>query len=152
MAAEPTPIGRQKFEPVYTCTDWYDGPRGGIAEFCGESHLFQSDFTDLSADDPDTFLLMPLGPDVVRLAREDWDIWRRWESAFYLGHTTKDTHPALPEDRARQEEVSRLLDGKLVADPARSTRARAEFRPRSEAVWSGHGMAPLKVRWTPLAP
>jgi len=35
-----------KFEIVYTCTDWYDGPRGGIADYQDVPHLFESEFGD----------------------------------------------------------------------------------------------------------
>jgi hypothetical protein len=32
----------QKFEKVYTVTDFYDGPRGGIANFRGHPHVYES--------------------------------------------------------------------------------------------------------------
>jgi hypothetical protein len=85
------------YEICHTVTDWYDGPRGGIADFCSKPHLFQSNFIDSAPDDAtEVFLLVPLDPDVVQLALEDWCIWRRWETAFYSNTATQATHPALP--------------------------------------------------------
>lgn len=61
----------------------------------------------------DTFLLMPIDQETFALALEDWAIWRRWETAFQLGKTTQETHPALLEDKSRHEELKRLLKGRL---------------------------------------
>jgi len=97
--------------------------------------------------DADTFLLMPIDPEVFSLALEDWAIWRRWESAFYQGNANRETHPALPEDRQRHEELKRLLEVRLVLDPTRAIRAKAEFQVRHDSEWNGHGSNPLEVRW-----
>jgi hypothetical protein len=135
------------FEVVYTLTDWYDGPRRGITDHHGQPHLFESEWRDGENLDADTFLLMPIDPDTFSLALEDWVIWCRWETAFHQGKATRDTHPALPEDRSRHEELERLLEGRLVVDPARAVRKRAEFRVRGDPDWSGYGWPPLEVRW-----
>lgn len=135
------------FEIVHTLPDWYDGPRRGIADCNGTPHLFESEWTDIQGVDEDTFLLVPVPPDVFQLALEDWAIWLRWETAFHNGLTTKETHPALPEDRPRHEELSQLLEGRLVVDPSHAKRKRAEFRFRSDSNWSGYGWRPLEVRW-----
>jgi hypothetical protein len=34
------------FERVHTMTDYYDGPRGGIADFRGTPHLYESEWRD----------------------------------------------------------------------------------------------------------
>ena len=36
---------------------------------------------------------------------------------FNEGETTQETHPVLPEDRDRHNQLKQLLDGKLVIDP-----------------------------------
>jgi len=72
--------GSAVFEVVHTLTDWYDGPRRGIANYHGQPHLFESEWGDGEYLDADTFLLMPIDPDTFSLALEDWAIWRRWES------------------------------------------------------------------------
>ncbi len=135
------------FEGVHTLPDWYDGPRGGIADYLGRPHQFESEWRDGEDLNADTFLLSPVDSDAFALALEDWAIWRRWETAFYQGVATQETHPALPEDRPRHEELVRRLDGRLVIDPAGAIRKSAEFRAREHPNWSGLGMRPLEVRW-----
>lgn len=34
------------FETVHILTDWYDGPRRGIADYRGRPHLFESEWSD----------------------------------------------------------------------------------------------------------
>jgi hypothetical protein len=70
------------FETVYTVTDWYDGPREGIADFNGMPHLYQWQFDNAKDDWADTLLLTPVDEETFRLALEDWAIWVRWEQAF----------------------------------------------------------------------
>jgi hypothetical protein len=137
------------YEIVYTETDFWDGPRKGIANFSGEPHLYESQFDESEENNwRDTFLLMPIDPETFEFAVEEWQIWRRWETAFYSGQTPKETHPALPEDRARYEEIAPLLERQLKVDSARAVRATAEFRRREDPTWNGKGWAPLEVRWT----
>lgn len=138
------------FETVHTVTDWRDGPRRGVADFRGRPHLFESQWGDGEDLDEDSFLLTPVDAATLALALEDWAIWRRWETAFERGETTTETHPALPEDRARHEELERLLNDRLTTEPARAVRARAEFRARHDPNWSGHGWRPLAACWTEL--
>jgi hypothetical protein len=134
------------FEVVYT-HDWYDGPRQGVADLQGMPHFFQSEWRDGEGSDADSFLLTPIDPDTLALVLEDWDIWRRWETAFHQGTATQATHPALAEERSRHEELKRLLDGRLVVDPVRAVRKEAEFRNRNDPGWSGYGWHPLEVCW-----
>jgi hypothetical protein len=135
------------FEVVYTCPEWYDGPRCGIADYQGEPHLFLSEWADGKDMDAVTFLLSPVTPDVFRLAIEDWAIWRRWETAYCKGQADQNTHPALPHERARHEELQALLNGRLEVDQAWAIRKHAEFRVRADPAWSGFGFRPLEVRW-----
>jgi hypothetical protein len=128
------------FEIVHTMTDFYDGPRGGVADFRGRPHAYASLF-EKSGVYSDTFLLMPIQEELFRLALEDWEIWLRWERAFYAGEATQETHPALPPDRARHDEISRLIGDRLAPKPELSQRARAEFRYPSEQL--------LEVCWFP---
>lgn len=135
------------FEVVHTLTDWYDGPRRGIADYCGQPHVFESEWQDGAALDAETFLLMPIAAEIFSLALEEWAIWRRWETAFHQGKATRETHPALPEDSHRHDELERLLEGRLAIDPARAVRKRARFRGRSDPHWSGYGWHPMEVCW-----
>lgn len=137
----------ERYELVHTMTDYYDGPREGVADFEGAPHVYASEWSDRDDDWADTFLLSPITSDLFRLAMEDWEIWRRWESAFHEGRATRETHPALPEDRARHDELRRLLADQLSVDTQNAVRARAQFRRRTDSTWSGLGWAPLEVAW-----
>jgi hypothetical protein len=133
-----------EFQRVHTMTDYYDGPRGGIADFAGKPHLYASVFDDAEDVWMKTFLLMPIEEEAFALALEDWRIWRRWETAFHAGKASQDTHPALPEDRTRHEELKRLLGSRLKINPTLATKALGEFR-RSSHDSEGYV---LEVRWT----
>ena len=136
------------FEKVHTMTDYYDGPRRGIADFNGRPHFYDSEWDDLDDDYAFTFKLTPVPPEVFALALEAWAIWRRWETAFHDGQTTTETHPALPADRCRHDEISAILASRPVTDPTSRVRAHAEFRRAEEPSWNGRGWPPLQVRWT----
>jgi len=129
-------------------TDYYDGPRGGIADFEGRPHIYNSVLDDLRDGYTDTFLLMPIEEDLFQLALEDWAIWCRWEDAFHTGKATPETHPALPQDRARHEELKRLIGDRLAANPALSVRAHGEFRSGPPSTLRRSGLHDLEVRWT----
>lgn len=143
------------FETVHTMTGYYDGPREGIADFCGVPHVYESMYADV-ADKPgvanDVFRLSSVTPEVFELALEAWAIWLRWETAFHRGELTPDdAHPALLVDRVRHEELKRLLTGKLAVADDCCVLAHAAFRVRNDADHSGLGFHPLEVAWTPLS-
>ena len=135
------------FELVYTITDYYDGPIGGLADYQGSPHIYEVLWNaprDSQSSDH-LFRLSPVDKDTLALALEDWGIWLRWEEAFQAGMIAQSTHPALPSERARHEELQVLLATRLVIDPDRSLVMRGEFRctPRG-------AMEPLtEVRWYP---
>jgi hypothetical protein len=142
------------FETVHTVDDWYDGPRQGVADYEGAPHFYRSLALDLPAwsSAEDRFQLTPVSEADLALVLEDWAIWRRWEDAFEDGLATQASHPALPEDRTRHEEIAALLSDRLRIDPARCVVAHAEFRPRAVPAEIRVGRPrPLEVRWT-LAP
>lgn len=91
---------------------------------------------------------MPIDPETFDLALEDWAIWLRWSAAFHRGETTRETHPAMPEDRDRHEEPRRLLEGRLTIDPALASRASGEFRYGLEPGPIVFDQRPWTVRWT----
>ena len=73
------------------------------------------------------------------------EIWKRWEAAFRDCRTTPATHPALPEDRARWDELSTVLKRRLVIEPDRAVVAHARFDWNTE----GDAWGPLRVHWRP---
>jgi hypothetical protein len=134
------------FERVFTMTDYYDGPRRGIANYDGRPHAYDAPFSYWEARYADLYVLRAVDDEIFRLALEDWEIWLRWEAAFHAGTTTLDTHPALPAERARYDEVARSLDARLAALTSPVIHVRATFRRSVE-----HTHAPrLEVQWTPV--
>ena len=131
------------FETVHTMTDYYDGPRGGVADFCGAPHVYESEFSDTLNNYTDSFRLSPISDDLFQLALEDWAIWLRWDSAFKHGETPHDTHPDLPVERDHHCELARLLDINLVIDSHNFLLATAEFRDLHST---------LQVRWSVTPP
>ena len=127
------------FEPVYTVPDWYDGPRGGIASFRGTPHIYRClvDYGPI-----EFYWVQPIDQETFALALEEWDIWLRWDAAFRVGAVAIETHPALPEDRARYDELQAILPARLVLDPSRSIQVRAE--------WGDGPLTTRRVRWTPV--
>ena len=128
------------FERVHTVTDFWDGPVAGVADLEGAAHYYERDW-DESQDDADTYSLTPIDDETLALALEEWAIWRRWEAAFHEGRAAIDTHPALPGERARYEELQVRLAGRLRVDPDRAIRKRGEFQARDDPdLW-------MEVRW-----
>jgi hypothetical protein len=109
-------------------THYYDGPRRGVAAVGGKPHLYESRFSDIDSDGPDTFLLMPISQETFELALEDWAIWLRWEAAFREGRTSQATHPALPQDAGRHGWLEAELGRRLVIDEASAICATGDFR------------------------
>ena len=135
------------YERVHTMTDYYDGPRKGIADFGGRPHLYESEWDDDADDWASTFKLSPVEPRVLALALEAWGIWRRWETAFHQGRTSRETHPVLPEDKSRSEELHEILERELKIEEHGFVRARGYFKPLEDPSWNGFGWRPLQVKW-----
>jgi len=108
------------YERVYTVTDYYDGPRKGIADYRGKPHLYECVFDESKDNYSESFLLAPLDTEAFRLAIEDWAIWQRWEIAYHAGKTDLNTHPALPHESERHKELEGILETVLVIDPAKA--------------------------------
>ena len=130
----------ERYEAVHTVNHYYDGPRTGVADFQGAPHFYQSEF-DYDRDGRDeTFLLTLIDQETFRMELEAWQIWIRWSDAFKTGSVTIDTHPALPIDRPRYDELQRMLKSRLVTDKQRTVRVKANFRVS--------GTSQLEVCWT----
>ena len=84
----------------------------------------------------------------MRLALEDWGIWRRWELAFYEGQTSQESHPTLPEDRQRKEELALTLDQRLKIDPGNYIHVSATVEvDKSRPI--NNGVRNFLVEWIP---
>ncbi len=123
---------------VHAITEWYDGARKRVADLNGQPHYFENYWDE--DNEPfwsDVFFLRAIDADTFALFMEDWKIWLQWESAFKKGKTTQETHPCLPEDKQRHEELISILDKRLVVCFETDIKANAEF------VYGEH----TKVKW-----
>ena len=99
---------RSRQEIVHTVTDYYDGPRGGVANFGGRPHVYRSLWQDEADEwDADRFELSPITSEVLTLALEDWAIWQRFELAYKTGVATwagdESDWGALPSELPRRQ-------------------------------------------------
>jgi hypothetical protein len=143
-----------EYEKIYAVFDYYDGIRTGIADFKGAHHYYERPFDEARGDWADYFLLKPIDEETFRLALEDWAIWQRWYAACQARETTVDTHPALPEDRARHEEIQAILKRRLVVNPATDVKAQGDVRRVDEGRYPAHGTNPfarLRIKWREVA-
>ena len=136
------------YEEVFTVTDYYDGPRKGVANFRGQPHFYDCIFDEDKDEYSDLYRLTPLSQRIFELAKEDWVIWKRWEAAFHSGKATIESHPALPEDRPRHEEIRAVLDSALTTNAAPSVTQHGSFERLGSGEYLKGVMRPLQVRWT----
>ena len=134
-------------EVVHTVTDYYDGPRKGIANYQGIPHFYECEFGAANDDYSDRYQLTPIDEQLFQLALEDWGIWKRWEAAYYAGKTGLETHPALPEDRSRHEELAIILDNGLQSSSSAIVRI-GKFSPLGDLKLPSGVLRPLQVEWT----
>jgi len=138
----------EAWEKVVTVTNWYDGPLEGVAYCKGELCAFTRNF-DFEADEYFTFFNLTLVDERwLSLIEESWAIWLRWESAFQSGQTTIESHPALPEEAERSEELEALLKPVLQV-PDNATAAFGTFR-KVDSNSTAARQERFEVSWTPL--
>jgi hypothetical protein len=136
-------------EIVFTVTDYWDGPRKGIANFNGKPHFYECFFDPAKDDYSELYYLTPLDEPVFQLAMEAWGIWRRWELAFHNGETGMDSHPALPQEKSRHKELKTVLDDALKTKPDAITRI-GKFSVLPDVEHMPGVMRPLQVHWLDL--
>jgi len=116
------------FETVHTMTDWYDGPRHGVAIVNNCPHVYVSCWTNIDSNEDDVFLLSPISAETLALAIEDWQIWERWSVAHKNGLVPAETHPCLPDERERHLALQQELQNRLVLDERAIFAATAIFQ------------------------
>lgn len=136
------------YEIVFTIADYYDGPVSGIANFQGRPHFYECIFDTAEQEYSTTFHLTPVDPETFQLAMEDWEIWRRWESAFHAGKTDVGTHPALPHEAGRHTELKTFLDRSLFTDLDKAVTRVGQFEVLGGSDLPKGVIRPMQVRWT----
>lgn len=132
------------WEPVFTVNEFWDRPRRGFANYGGRPHAYSCEWDEKADDWGEVYLLCFVSDEQLGLAREDWDIWRRWASAHHAKRlTAEDKHPALAGDWPRHEELQPLVIEALAVGKSQAVRAIPEFRGTIEPV---HDFD-FEVRW-----
>jgi len=136
------------YEQVFSVTDYYDGPLQRVADFQGEPHFYDRVFAVERDEYSDLFHLTPISHQTLELAIEDWAIFRRFELAFHTGKATIETHPALPQDRARHEELKVVLDAALRTDFDKCVTRIGIFETLGSQPLPRGVLRDLQVKWT----
>jgi hypothetical protein len=135
------------YERVHTVSDYYDGPREGLADYGGEPHRYKSHWNEAADDWAETFELSPIDADTFRLEMERWQIWRAWERAFHSGNATQESHPGYGGKNARYDELAKLIEPRMLALKPIKARLTAGFRALPGQELPGHMMRELEVEW-----
>nr|WP_223186852.1 hypothetical protein [Streptomyces sp. CBMA29] len=134
------------FERVYVELEWCSGPRTGLADVDGRPHYFQDhDWED--ADEADEYSVWPASNTVVRLEREQWAIFARWNERDDAGTVRPETYPGQGGIDARYDELTLLLAPyRQLPDDAR--RLVGEVRFDAGARYRVEGLD-YWIRWRP---
>ncbi|HTE43397.1 MAG TPA: hypothetical protein VK629_21435 [Steroidobacteraceae bacterium] len=140
------------YERVHTVSDYYDGPRAGIADFQGVPHHYVNEYDDDQDDYTDKFMLRPIDDKTFQSIVKQWSIWRAWELAFYSGQRDKSSHPALPGQDETYAQLGIEIKSEIDTNSATAIVVAGNFRDRAGQPELPKGMQPdLEVEWTPHA-
>ncbi len=115
------------FERVHTIWDYYDGPREGLADFCGRPHYYKNSW-DKAADDWSTlYELAPVDSETLQLALEQWAIWVAWNEKFRAGHVAEESHPGHGGKIPRYDELEVILEARIPDLGSNSVTVEANF-------------------------
>jgi hypothetical protein len=114
-------------ERVYVETEWYDGPRAGIADVGGVPHRFKSQFDDTEDDHLGTYLVWPVDARVLALEIEQWQIFVVWNDLYESGASTVAAHPGHGGVSVRWDEIQAHLQTDRANVPADARRAKVRM-------------------------
>jgi hypothetical protein len=135
------------FERVHVELDWYDGPRGGLADVGGVVHYFQAVPDFYRSDElDDKFLVWPASAAAFAWEREQWAIFVAWNSRYEAGTASVDSHPGEGGVDARYDELESLLAAHRVV-PDEALRLVAEWRPGDQEGRYHAGGPDYLVKW-----
>jgi hypothetical protein len=146
--AVPERAAKRGYDAVLFVHDYHDGPRSGVAYFHGSPHYFECIFDDSLDEYSESYRLLRLTPESLKLARESWAIFLRWKAAFDSGTTDLSTHPALPEDTAKYRINRSQLQNALDSGRSSAVCARGCFAPMGDSGPLANALTPWQVRWS----
>ena len=122
----------------------------GVADLDGAPHYFASQFDEGADDYSDNFKLYPVGPEFMRRAMRNWDIYRAWERKFHSGDAEVETHPGHGSVDAEYHELKFWLDDQIARLQELPILYRAKFRalPGQDGLPGGM-LRELEVAWSP---
>lgn len=140
-----------KFEKVHTIRDFYDGVRSGTANLRGAPQYFECLFDEGADNYSNCFRLFPVSLQFLEQELRHWAIFRDWETGFYGGRETVETHPGTGGLNLEYDDLGQLLNGEIRSLEASPGRYRATFRviPGQEALPPGM-FRELEVCWQRL--
>lgn len=133
------------YERVLTVTEYYDGPKEGIADYRGKPHFYKCIWDNDKDNYSSSFMLSPLDDKIVKIAEEHWRMWLRWREACMRGSAPLESGPVLLQDRPRYEEMKPDLERMLVLDSDRFIVANGLFKETD-----AEGMK-FEVLWTQIS-
>jgi hypothetical protein len=140
------------FERVHTVWEYFDGPRTGLADYCGRPHYFVCNFDSGADGYSDSFTLAHVDDETFALALKEWAIWREWETAFHAGTATQDSHPGFKGNNPTYDAYKAELKKRLANTSRLPSPLRAIFRAISGNETMPQGMMrPLEVSWQDVA-
>ena len=146
-SGDPSSKLKPGYDIVFTVSDYFDGPVYGIANFQRKPHFYTRVFDEATDEYSDFYLLTPIDEEAFAVAMEDWAIWTRWKAAFHAGKTDLSSHPTLPQDRSRHDELRLILDKTLVTDPIRSEKRIGKVEGLGHSELPKGVIRQLQVKW-----
>lgn len=135
-------------ERVYMVWDIYDGIRSGIADYGGRPHYFQCCFDNQIGDFSEKYDLKPIDLETLRLAEEQWSIYRAWEFKYHSGAELLENHPGGGCVNERYDELEKVLKSRIEKTSA-TKKVRASFTPKDHQPTLPKGcLRDMEVDWS----
>lgn len=128
------------WEKVYTVNRFYDCPVLGIADFNGVPHIFEAILDTPENADAGRFYLMPVGPDLMTLVLDAWELWIKVNDSHDKGAAGSGMPPGAVDGTAREKVLKKSVGERLTAIPEKSVIMKAEFikHGATQNTWGVH--------------
>ncbi len=134
-------------EHVYVESEWYDGPRSGVADANGIPSRFKSIFDEKDGGYNGTFLVWPIDQRTLELEIEQWRIFVAWNALYEAGSASVESHPGHGGIDPRWDELQTLLEKSRVEVPSEARRAVVQMESiERDGRYEPTGPA-YKLRW-----
>jgi hypothetical protein len=114
--------------PVIDIMACWDRPRRGVALKGDQLVYFECRYDEAEDDYSPEYGVKPISRDLLPPIAERRAIFNRWSDALHAANTKIETHPALPVDRARWDELGGMIDPEMKMDWSTAPLARPKFR------------------------